>query len=274
MLAALVAADPKAWALTAALFLDADLSTLLGVNRKWFPEPMGLTVAVGTIWLVNLELTRRGIAPAWRGLPKFLTVKAPPPVNPNTPDFIRLGDTMKRSLMRRWVDIEWLRSALGPTHLTTSVGWREAFSADYQAAVRGFAKVNNLRMDAGRPRPVTPFKTLYRLNVPGLHRRALEGLVDRDAGEARVNAQKRVRESIRPKMVALMLRPTYRLTQAEVDRRLIFCEAIELAKGSPTDASLFFKWMTGETVSRQTMHEMRNKIAVQCKLTTQAWTRT
>lgn len=83
--------------------------------------------------------------------------------------------------------------------------------------------------------------------------------------------EKRLKTTYRPALEELMTRGRYALTQEAVERRLLYCEAIELAQGRPTDAATYFGWMTGEKVSRQTMHEMRDKLREQCGFKTRAW---
>lgn len=115
------------------------------------------------------------------------------------------------------------------------------------------------------------WRVIDALNVPKLHRRALTGLIDRDAGDRVTNAEKRVRERYRPALEALMKRTRYPLTQDQVDRRVQQCLAIDLADGSVTDAAKVLGWMTGEPVTRQSMHEAKRKIVAQCGFHTKVW---
>jgi hypothetical protein len=266
--------DPATWLKHRQELADADLASLRRQNAHWFAEPTGMAKMVGMVWLINQEFTKRGVAPAWRAGPEFVKVKAPPPPAPAQTRPLLLGDTARRNLLRRWVDMEWLRRELGPAHFPRTARWAGAFSTDEATAIQAFLSVNAVTSKGGgKAGPLTPYKTLYQLDVPGLHRLALTGLVDRDAGELARNARKRVQDRYRPRLEALTVRDTYPLSDEEVGRRLLFCEAIELARGSPTDAARVFRWMTGEVVTRQSVHEMKNKIAAQCKLRGRAWTR-
>jgi hypothetical protein len=235
---------------------------------------MGFTEAVGRTLLINEEFTRRGIAPAWRRIPEFVRPDGFARVSVKTEalGIRKLGDATKRNLLRRWIDLQWLRELLGPTHKATKVRWRDVFSADLVLALRAFAQVNAVLSTSGSTAEAeTPYKVVAALNVPKLVRLGLTGLVDRDAGELRKNAQKRVRDKIKPKLEALMSRSTYALTQAEVDRRLLIAEAVELGVGMPSDSATVFCWMTGEVIARQSIFVARGKIAEQCGLSGRAW---
>ena len=253
--------------------LDAkSLGDLRDLNAYWFGQVLGFEFTIPMLWQINRELSSRGIAPGWRGIPRFVQAARLPPVSPLNKGVRSLGEVAKKNLMKKWIDLEWLRCQLGSSHLTKLKVWQGAFADDFDKAVLTFVKVNFVRAHGGGkigPRPA--FKVVYGLAIPKLHRLGLTGLINRDAGELVRNMEKRLKTRIRPLLEAEMHRPAYPLTAAEVERRLLCCQAIELAVGSPTDATVIFRWITGESVTRQSMHEMKTKIAAQCNLGTRAW---
>jgi hypothetical protein len=248
------------------------LPDLRAANVHWFDQPMSLDITAPILWLINQEFTRRGIAPGWRGVQRFVRRGPLPPRSaiPSTPR--RLGDVAKKNLMMRWIDLQWLRALLGPDHKTEYRRWQSVFSADHHIAITAFAKVNVLvSHGASIPGPHPAYHVLKQLSVPKRARIGLAGLIDSDAGDRRRVTENRLRDSYRPGVESLMKRDTYALTTEEAERRVLYCEAIELAAGSPTDAAIFFGWITGEQITRQTMHEMRKKLADQCGFKTRAW---
>lgn len=248
------------------------IDELRAANSYWFLQSMTFELTAPAIWVINTELTKRGVAPRWRGVPRFVKkalLSIPSPISKGPP---RLGDVGTKNLMKRWVDLEWLRIELGPSHVPRLKIWTNVFAADLDQAISIFKKVNVVWAHGGGKVGTKPaYKVVHGLNLPKVVRFGLTGLIDRDSGERVRNMEKKVAQRIHPSMDALMTRDVSPLTLDEVKRRLLYCEAIELAFGRPTDAAKIFLWMTGETVSRQTMHEMRKKIAEQCQLTSRAW---
>ncbi len=242
-------------------------------NAHWFSQSIAFELTKPMLWLVNIELTRRGIAPQWRGVPRFVRVARVPPTSPLSAGPRRLGEVAQKNLMKRWIDLDWLRRVLGVSHVTKQKSWQDVFSADDDRAYRAFAKVNLINSHSTeRIGPAnSAYEVMYKLDVPDLLRLGLTGLMNRDAGELVHNAGKRLKRTVRPRLEGLMARPAYPLTAEGVERRMIYAEAIELAVGSPTDAVTVYGWMTGDSVTRQSMHEMKTKLAEQCKLTTRAW---
>ena len=241
-------------------------------NAYWFSQPMAFELTAPTLWLINQELTSRGVAPQWRGVPRFVRKATLSPPPPNSTSLKRLGDVATKNLMKRWVDLEWLRIKLGPLHVTKFKIWKDAFATDLDRAVPAFSRVNAILSHGGGKWGTRPAHTVVdRLNVPKIVRLGLTGLIDRDSGELVRNMEKRVTVRIRPRLEALLTRTAYPLTKEEIERRLLYCQAIELAAGSPTDGVTIFRWMTGESITRQSVHEMRCKISEQCKLATRAW---
>ena len=241
-------------------------------NAHWFAQPMAFELTTPTLWLINTEFTRRGVAPQWRGIPRFVRPAPLPPADPRSTAPRRIGDVGQKNLMKRWIDLEWLRVALGSSHVTKKKSWQDVFSEDLKRAARTFARVNAIHSHGGGKEGTQPaHEVMLVLSIPKLYRLGLTGLIDRDAGELVRNMESRVRTRLRPRLELLAERTAFALTSAEVERRILYCQAIELAVGRPTAAATLFGWMTGETVTRQSIHEMRCKIAKQCNLTTRAW---
>lgn len=248
------------------------LDELRGLNAYWFREAMAFDLTAPMLWQINREITRRGVAPMWRGVPRFVQDAIAPPPNPMSKGPRSLGEVARKNLMKRWIDMEWLRTVLGPSHVTKHKSWQIAFDSDFELAIPGFCKVNAVWSHGGGKVGTRPaHEVVDRLSVPKLHLLGLTGLINRDAGELVGSMEERLKTKYRPLLEAQMDRSTYPITKAECDRRLLYCQAIDLAVGRPTDAVRIFQWMSGMSVTRQSMHEMKSKIAVQCKLTTRAW---
>lgn len=240
-------------------------------NRYWFAEPMSFDFTVPMLWLINQEFTRRGVAPGWRGVHRFVRFGPLPPKNPTRPGPQRLGETAKRNLLLRWIDLDWLRTELGPEHKTKFRLWQNTFSDSQALAIAAFAKVNRLQSHSGRQRPFAAYEVLQDLAIPKFTRLGLGGLIDSDAGDRRRVAAKRLQSVYRPALEALLNRKVKPITQEELERRMVYCEAIELVGGSPTLAAKAIKWMTGDDVTRQSVHEMKTKLAAQCGFSLRAW---
>ncbi|MDI4634706.1 hypothetical protein J7U46_16720 [Pelomonas sp. V22] len=248
------------------------LADLRAENNKWLREPVGWARMVSLVWEINCEFTRRGIGPAWREIPEFIHAGAPaPPRAPGKPR--ALSDQLKLNLLKRWIDLEWLRTVLGPNHATAWTAFAPLFDPDPAVAMRGYFAATRIksRDSNGRYGPESNRKVLFGLSVPTLLRFSLVGLVDRDRGELRTNARRRVRDVVKPRLEGLADRATYPLKPEQLASRLIQAEAIEMAAGNPSDAAQIYAWMTGKTISRQSMHAARKKIAEQCELRTRAW---
>lgn len=252
---------------------SASLAELRDRNRRLFAANIGWAKAVAMLWELNRELSRRGIAPAWRGIPQLnlSNVPAPPRRRDGT---YRLSDRQKMMLMKRWVDLEWLRTVLGPMHKTRVRLHQAIFSGDDQQAIRAMERVNRvLSTGGGKTGAQANHRSLYDLGIEVSDpvRFGLLGLVDRDHGERRRNAQRRVEQSVQPRLAALKVRPSYPLADEQYQHRLIVAEALEIALGSVSLAGTVFGWMTGMTITKQSMHAMKLKIAQQCSLKTRAW---
>ncbi|MDP3699316.1 MAG: hypothetical protein Q8R72_00255 [Hylemonella sp.] len=259
-----------------------DLDQLRGQNAHWFKQPMAFELTAPALWAINQEFTRRGVAPMWRGVSPFAKIAPLPPANMASVGPRKIGEEATRTLMKRWIDLEWLRALLGDTHTVRKTAWRGVFNSNIEIAVTGFLRVNSIQSHGSAEGGGSSFggvkygfesayKVLYFLDIPVLAQMGLTGLISRDAGSLVRNAQKRVKVRIRPRLEELMKRPKFPLTRDEVEGRLTYCEAIELAVGSPTAAVTVYKWITGSTVTKQSMSEMKRKIADQCGLITRAW---
>lgn len=265
------ASSPR-WIELSQSWKNKTLEELRDANAHWFSQPMAFELTAPILWLINQEFTTRGVAPQWRGVPRFVNKATSPAPSPNSTSLKKLGDVATKNLMKRWIDLEWLRIQLGPLHVTKFKIWKDTFAVDLDRAVAAFARVNVVWAHGGGKAGTKPaHKVVDRLNIPRIVRLGLTGLIDRDSGERVRNMEKKVTVRIRPRLEALLTRTAYPLTKEEYGRRLLYCQAIELAVGSPTDGVKIFRWMTGESITRQSVHEMKSKIAEQCKLTTRAW---
>lgn len=268
--------NPEDAATFARVLASDSLHELRAKNSYWFQEPMSLGKAVARIWSINVEITRRGVAPRWRGAPlyTFDRVSALPPGLPTAPGKrTPLSESQRQHLIRRWIDMEWLRSELGAAHMPTNEHWHGLFTAPtIDDAARTMRRICYVHSTGNGKSGMWPaWRTALFLAIPRLHKRALLALIDHDAGQAMFTLQKRLDTRYRPRLEALMRRPRYKLTRAQVEHRMLQCAAIDLARGSPTNAALAMRWMTGEQVSRQSMLEARRKIAAQLELTQTAW---
>lgn len=97
---------------------------------------MAFELTQTTLWLINREFTRRGVAPQWRGVPRIVKAAPMPPANPQSVTPRRLGDVAQKNLMKRWIDLEWLRAALGVSHLTKKKSWPYTMRRPLDPALR------------------------------------------------------------------------------------------------------------------------------------------
>lgn len=242
----------------------AELEGLREQNRKWFAEPM-TSKPIALVWLINQEFTRRGIAPRWRGLPEFVKTMAGPQVRledfPSGLGLVPIGDPARKARLLRWIDLEWLASALGPGHVGDHAPWARLFVCGLDSGL-----AHRIANSHERPHHV-----VSKLGVLRPHSFALKGLMTRDDGERCATAEKRLKTRYRPVLEGQMRRGLNPLSREQVENRLLWCEAIELANGSPTVAAQLYSWMTGVSVTRQTAHEIRTKLAKQLRLTSAAW---
>lgn len=252
----------------------ATVEELREMNCHWFNEDFGMKETVAMLWLVNLRLTRLGIAPAWRRGPPHtdLNARVPNPVRPGGMQM--LGSLRKKALMRRCIDLEWLRAVLGPEHRHNHRVWRHAFAADPQVAETAWGRINQVGSTGGSSFGVEgAYMVVTRLKVPILHRVALTGLIDKNTAKRRATAQQRLRDDVGPRLEGLMCRARHPLTPTQFEHRMRVSEAIELGQGVPAASAMIFKWITGRSITSQSIQVMREKIADQCQLTRMYWRR-
>lgn len=252
----------------------ATVDELREMNCHWFSQHFGMKETVAMLWLVNLRLTGLGIAPAWRRGPPHIDLNARMP-NPALPGGMQmLGNLRKKALMRRWIDLEWLRAVLGPEHHHNHRVWRHAFAADPQVAETAWGRINQVCSTGGSSFGVEgAYMVVTRLKVPMLHRVALTGLIDKNTAKRRATAQQRLRDDVGPRLEGLMCRARHPLTPTQFEHRMRVSEAIELGQGVPAASALIFKWITGCSITPQSIQVMREKIADQCQLTRMYWCR-
>lgn len=234
-------------------------------NAKWHREPMAVK-PIALLWLINQEFTRRGIGPQWRGLPVFVSTATMPLMRldhfPATAGAVPIGDQAQHARLLRWIDLEWLATALGTSHVPDYTPWGLLFTKGLDSQI-----ANQIANSRERQHFV-----VQKLAIPKAHRCALKGLMPKDEGLRADTLRKRLSERYRPLLEARLQARLHPLTREQVESRVAWCEAIELAHGAAADAARIFGWITGVSVTRQTAHEMRSKIAKQLKLRSAAWT--
>jgi hypothetical protein len=268
--------DMRKWSQLRQDLQQMSVDELRGQNARWHSNLMTFDAAVAHAWVIHEEFTSRGIAPAWRGVswtgsPSYSIPQAP--LQAHGPGALRrIGAKARHGLLMRWIDLAWLRQLLGPSHVAKLAGWREAFTGSDKEAHRAFLQIFRLRsVNSGQVAATPSHVILDLLAIPDLHRRGLLGLIDKDSAALRRNAEKRVEEKVKPKLLKLKTRETHPLTEAQVQARLLSAHALELAAGVPGPAATVYEWMTGCSITPQSMFDARKKIAAQCGLTQRAW---
>ena len=223
--------------------------------------------AIAALWAINLEFTRRGVGPRWRGIERF----NPSAVPHERPDWMPVNvpslrtPQMQQKLLLRWADLQWLHHELGPSHLPNNLTWRDLFAQ---------------RLDEGRREELfaqiaaserAPHWLVHDLAVNGPHKLALRGFAVSEAGDRIRAMRKRLKDVIQPRLEGYGTRTTYSPSPAALSNRLMYAEAIELAQGSPTETARFVRWISGMRIKPQAAHQMRNKIAADLKLRGRAW---
>lgn len=260
-----VRSDQAAWLAYTDSLKVMNLDELRAENARLFSlQIFGMTTVTAKVWLLNLEFTRRGIAPRWRGAPEHTDQAAPETAVLNLPGIPNpLTETARRRKVLRWIDLEWLRDALGQAHPIMRLGWSSAFVADDPEPIwRGIVEEQSANAI-----------TLDELSVPKLHRLALLGFQTSPARDRFRTLDKFLSGPVGRLLAAQATRRKYPLTPSQVDDRIRDIRAIELAEGSATDAAMVRRWMTGELVTRQAMSLRRQKIASQVPALTRrtAW---
>lgn len=250
------------------------LAELRSINRAAFTSFHGGPEQIAWLWEVNRELTRRSVGPAWRDIPELSLSSIPEPTAKLAGSERLLSGKMRQTLLKRWIDLEWLRSTLGDTHMPRETGLLPIFKGDCEAAISAALRLTRMESTGGgKFGPAPAFKSLYALGLRECDSVvfSLVALVSRDARQRRANARKRLGKTVQPQLEALMERERHCLTQDQVDQRLRIAEALEIAAGSPTLAARLYGWMTGEAITRQSIHVAKQKMAEQCGFGTRAW---
>lgn len=221
---------------------------------------------IAKLWAINLEFTRRGIAPRWRGIKSFNPSAVPSStlgLPANVPRLI--GPAQKQKLLLRWADLQWLHNELGPSHLPLNLSWRKLFADHIDDDQREHLFSRVAASDD------KPHRIVYGPSVIEPVSLTLRGFAVSAVGDRCRAVQRRVRDVIQVRLEALGTRPRYHPTTDALATRLVYAEAIELARGSPTEAARIVRWISGEVVTPQAAHQMRTKIASDIKLTGAAW---
>lgn len=248
-----------------AAFSLLGVAQLREVNARLFVQPISPNTpeTIMQLWLANVELTRRGVGPRWRNLPAYVAPEAAPSIPecallPGAPRPISHA-SRKRALLR-WIDLDWLACTLGPGHVPDHAHWRKLFA-------RGLDESTAERI-ANSSLPSRKLSGIIRIPEP--HSFTLTGLLTRDSAERIKTARKR-RDQLSLTLLTQCARSRMPLSPDDMQSRLQWIEAIELTDGSPTVAAQLYGWMSGDTVTRQTAHEKRRKLAMQLGLKTAAW---
>ena len=233
--------------------------------RQFATHPTDAVIA--GLWAINLEFTRRGIAPRWRGIEKFNPSAVPHERPVHLPASVPgvHHPALQQKLLLRWADLQWLHRELGPSHFPVNIAWRQLFVDHIDEATREglFARIAESEDK--------PHRIGFSLSVPDPHTLTLRGFAVRKAGDRCKAARKRVRDLIQPRLEAFAQRPHYKPTGDAIVSRLVYAEALELAQGRPTETALFVRWISGEQVTTQAAHRMRDKMAADLKLKGRAW---
>jgi hypothetical protein len=105
--------------------------------------------------------------------------------------------------------------------------------------------------------------TLDDLGVPTLYRLALLGFQTSVARDRFRTLDKWMGGPMDQLLTGMTTRKRYPITVDELDGRKRDLQALELADGSPTDAALIRRWMTGQTVTRAAMGDRKKTLAAQ-----------
>ncbi len=256
-------ADPSTWSAYADRLKAMTVDELRAENARLWACVLAQREVQGKLWMVNVRFTTLGIAPRWRDAPKHLRQDGPESIDIQIPGASQpLTETARRRYFVRWVDLYWLRHELGPGHPIDNPRWVYAFSApDFE---RIFPIVVR---DPTGDRTGTSDKPnrliLDELNVPPLWHYALNGFQTQAVRDRRKNLERWLDGPVSGVINGQTTRLHHALTDDQVVARLRDVWAIELAAGSPTDAALVRRWMTGEAVSRVAMLKRRNTLARQ-----------
>lgn len=200
-------------------------------------------------WLLNVELTKRGIAPRWRGLPR--PGDAPEEAVSMAPKYLTespmLNQAGKLSLMLRWADVQWLATVY-PDHYPERPTGLRMFQGDTSAAWHIVTRLQ------------PPCRIVQDLTLTTAMQLGLQVFVNSDTRH-RHQVAARFMDRIRPKLDRLEALGV--ITAEQKVRRLTHCHAIRLAQGSPQLAADLVQQMTGQSITRSSMAQMRDKLTRQ-----------
>lgn len=254
-----------------AAFFHAPIDSLCAHSTRYLAEPLSPhnPKPIALTWLINRELTRRGLAPRWRGLPRHISDEPAPNVPstalpPGSPQPISVA--ARRRALLRWIDLEWLCAIMGKRHVPALKRHRHLFEPGGLDSLFGEKAAELLANSTDEP-----YKVCAGLDLQPLVLIGLCALQPKEAAQRARSASERARLRIRPKLDAHCERSKWPPTATQHAERLRWIEAIELARGSPTDAAALYGWMAGTVVTRQAAANMRRKLAVQLDLRSAAW---
>ncbi len=250
-------ADPPRWATFRAELQAMPVDQLRAENARLFGQGLAMPQVVAKLWMLNAEFTTRGIAPRWRDAPPHVQHNAPETVDIPIPGVGPvLTEATRRKRLLRWVDLAWLRHELGAGHPVQKIAWSYVFAtADQAERDRLFSLI--VEQESANT------LTLDDLGVPKLHRLALLGFQTSPVRDRFRTLDKWMGGPLDALLVGMTTRRRYPITADELDARKRDLMAIELASGSPTDAALIRRWMTGQAATRFVMHERKKVLAAQ-----------
>lgn len=254
-----------------AAFFLAPIERLCTHSTRYLAEPLSPhnPKPIALVWVINRELTRRGLAPRWRGLPRHVADEPAPTVPaialpPGSPQPISVA--ARRRALLRWIDLEWLCAILGHRHAPALKRHRHLFGPGGLDSLLG-EKAAELIANSGDE----PYKVCAGLDLRTPELFGLSALQPKEAAQRSRAASERARLKIAAKLDDYCERSKWPPTVEQRADRLRWIEAIELARGSPTDAAALYGWMTGTVVTRQAAANMRSKLAGQLDLRSAAW---
>ena len=149
---------------------------------------------IAKLWASNLEFTRRGIGPRWRGIEKFNPSAVSKDRPPNLPASVpsHHNPAMQRKLLLRWADLQWLRHELGPSYLVKNIAWLLLFADHIDEGRREglFARVAES--------DDKPHRIVFGLSVPGPYMLALKGFAVSKAGDRCKAVRRRLKDLLNP----------------------------------------------------------------------------
>lgn len=154
---------------------------------------------------------------------------------------------------------------MGPSHFPANLAWLSLFAGHLGEDKREGLFAHTAESD------VAPHRIVHDLAVTEPLLLTLKGFVVSAAGDRCRAVPRRLKQVIEPRLEAWAKRSKYSPTIDSVASRLVYAEAIELARGKPTAVAQFVRWISGGTVTPRAAHKMRGKIASDLKLTGRPW---